>query len=116
MCALVTGATGFIGRRLVKTLCEANIKVKALSRHSLVDVVGVDDGIIPIVADLTRVASIDKVCADVEAVFHLAGYAHAAEANGKRAAMIHHQLTVEGTRALLVEACRARAKRFLSAV
>lgn len=112
-CALVTGATGFIGRRLVKTLCGANIGVKALSRHGLVDGVGVGGRIIPVAADLTQASSIDQVCADVEAVFHLAGYAHAGDANDDTASALHRTVTVKGTRALLSEAVRAGVQRFV---
>lgn len=115
--ALVTGATGFIGRRLSKALCEANVNVKAVSRSESVDVdrAWAHEGITPIVADLTRAASLDKICTDVDVVFHLAGYAHTAEANDERAVAIHRALTVEGTRALLKEARRAGVKRFVFA-
>lgn len=116
MRVLVTGATGFIGRRLVKALCDADIEVKALSRHSSVgDLVRNCPGgkIIPVEADLTQVASLDHVCADVDGVCHLAGYAHAEDANDESAASIHRQITVNGTRLLLEQACREGVRRFI---
>lgn len=107
---LVTGATGFIGRRLVKALREVGTKVLALSRGS--EAWG-DEGVASIAADLTEASAIENVCAGVDGVFHLAGYAHAGDANDERAAGIHRQLTVGGTFALLREACRAGVKRFV---
>lgn len=115
--ALVTGATGFIGRRLLKALCEANVNVKAVSRSESINVdsAWADKGVTFIVADLTQAATVEKICTDVDVVFHLAGYAHTAEANDERAMAIHRALTVEGTRALLKEARRAGVKRFVFA-
>lgn len=116
MRVLVTGATGFIGRRLVRTLCENGIAVEALSRYDSIGGLVRDcpgGRITPIVADLTHVASLDQVCDDVDGVFHLAGYAHAVDANSESAAVIHRRVTVDGTRALLEQARRAGVTRFV---
>lgn len=111
----VVGATGFIGRRLVESLCDEGVKVAAVSRHvSEESFRGCASGnIVPIVADLTDAASLEGVCADADVIFHLAGHAHASDVNEKSATLIHRQLTVEGTRSLLAQACRAGVKRFV---
>lgn len=116
MRVLVTGATGFIGRRLVKALCDADMEVKVLSRHGSVgDLVRNCPGgkIIPVAADLTRVASLDQVCTDVDDVCHLAGYAHTEDTNDESAVSIHRQVTVNGTRLLLEQARREGVRRFI---
>lgn len=112
MRALVTGASGFIGRRLVDALCETDAPVKVLVRqaHNFYD----NHSIVPIVADLSETASTNhRLCEDVDTVFHLAGYAHASDANDKLAALIHRQVTVGGTRLLLEQASRAGVKHFV---
>lgn len=116
MRVLVTGATGFIGRRLVESLCGEGLEVRAISRHASVgDLIHrcPSGRIVPLVADLARTASLEGICANVEAIFHLAGYAHAPDTNGRSAALIHRQVTVEGTRLLLEQACRSGVGRFI---
>lgn len=116
MRVLATGATGFIGRRLVESLCGEGLEVRAISRHASVgDLIRrcPSGSIVPLVADLTRTASLEGICANVEAVFHLAGYAHASDTNDRSAALIHRQVTVEGTRLLLEQACRSGVGRFI---
>lgn len=113
--SLVTGASGFIGNRLLNALCEAGIKVKALSRYDSVSGIDVKypGGIVPLVGDFACPDSIHQVCDGVDTVFHLAGYAHAVNAMDELAAAIHRRVTVEGTAALLEEAIRAGVKRFI---
>lgn len=118
MRVLITGASGFIGRRLVSALCESIIEVKVLSRYESVGDLFYNcpqGKIIPVIADMTRAASLDRVCDDVDGVFHLAGYAHAVDANGESAAAIHRRVTIDGTRALLEQARRAGVTRFVYA-
>lgn len=108
----MTGASGFIGRRLVDALCKTDAHVKVLVRraHSFYD----NHSIVPIVADLSEMASPNhRLCEDVDTVFHLAGYAHASDANDKSAALIHRQVTVGGTRLLFEQASRAGVGRFV---
>lgn len=112
---LVTGATGFIGRRLVVALCETGIPVKALCRQSSdADLFGnVRTHVVTVVGDLTQAKSLNGVCEGIDTVFHLAGYAHATDANDDSAAAVHREVTIGGTKALLEEAGRAGVKRFV---
>jgi len=110
---LVTGATGFIGRRLVEALRSRNVVVHALVRHgSRAPRTSWPAGaVIERHGDLDRPQTLDGVCAGVETVFHLAGYSgpepDAAAENA------HWQVTVEGTRALLAQARMAGVRRFV---
>lgn len=113
MRSLVTGATGFIGRRLVYALCRSGAAVTALSRRAdprdLNELCAAGD-IASASADLTQPQSLAGICAGVYSVFHLAGYAHADDAS---AATIHQDVTVAGTEALIAEAVRAKVARFV---
>jgi nucleoside-diphosphate-sugar epimerase len=114
----VTGATGFIGRHLVSALTEAGASVSVLARSPES---GEDERIWPgrdvrfVRGDLLRHSSIPGTCEGVSTVFHLAGYAHAEDANDVRADETHWKVTVEGTRALLRESVRVGVKHFVYA-
>ncbi len=101
MRVLVTGALGFIGTALLPALEAAGYGVRGLGRAAgpLADWRS---------ADLTSPASLAGVCADCDAVIHLAGVAHT-RASGAD----HRAVTVEGTRALLAEARAAGVAQFL---
>lgn len=109
--ALVTGATGFIGKYFVNYLLEKQIIVRALVRNSE------KSSLLPgevdiVVGDLTRPNSLIDICKDVDTVFHLGGYAHAwgdqiSESNK------HHTINFQGTQNIIEEAVRAKVKRFI---
>jgi nucleoside-diphosphate-sugar epimerase len=108
---LVTGASGFIGRALCRTLQPMG-RVRALLHRP---VSGPWHEALTV--DLAQAAPPIEVLEGVDAVFHLAGKAHAVD-EGREDDGGHHALTVDGTRRLL-EACRrARVPRlvFVSSV
>lgn len=75
MTIFVTGATGFIGRRLCQTLAASGRPVRAMLRPS-VDVIrrGAafrDMGVTPVTVDLTDIRSVEAALDGVETVFHL---------------------------------------------
>lgn len=118
---LVTGGTGFIGSHLVNALIAAGARVTLLARSNRSppgagrywrEQVEYRSG------DLTQPESLAGICAGVECVFHLAGYAHAEDASASLVTSRHWRVTVEGTLALLEQACHAGVKRliFLSSV
>jgi nucleoside-diphosphate-sugar epimerase len=115
---LVTGGTGFIGRRLVAALTARGANVRILTRDATEGGGAGRNRPTAVVADLAQPESLNAVCADADVVFHLAGYAHAEDADSDAAMLHHRQVTVEGTRALLAEAVRAGVRRlvFLSSV
>ena len=66
---LVTGASGFIGRHLVKALAGDGRKVRALVRSAR----PLPEGVDVVCGDVTDAASLRQAAEGVELVFHLAG-------------------------------------------
>jgi len=97
MTALVTGSTGFIGRRLWLP-CD-----RALVRSP---------GNLPgeAVGDLLNPASLERACEGIETVFHCAGHAHAFTSSDPAA---HWRINFEGTRNLARAAGEAGARHFV---
>lgn len=113
---LVTGATGFIGHRLVTVLLEQGSRVIALARNTAHACQIFPAGAIEVrAADFDQPVSLTGICQGVDSVFHLAGFAHAVDVDDTQARQQHERVTVEGTRALLREAARAGIRRFVFA-
>ena len=103
----LTGATGFIGRRLLAELPRRGFRVRVLLRRPTE--VALDCGS-AIIGDLARPQNMAAALADVEAVIHSAGVAHAMSGIP---ADDYRILNTEATIALARAAERARAKRFV---
>lgn len=97
MCTLITGATGFIGARLLQP-----------GDRALVRIVGNIQS--PVIGDLLDPASLASACEGMETVFHCAGYAHAFMSADPDA---HWRINFEGTRNLLQAAGETGVKRFV---
>ncbi len=117
--ALVTGATGKVGRRLVGALLEQGDPVAILTRDperaaSLWPGAPVDCR----PGDLTDPGTLKGVLDGIETVFHLASYSPAADEPDIYEAPAHWPVTAEGTRALAAEAGRSQIKTlvYLSSV
>lgn len=111
---LVTGATGFIGRRLCARLCADGHQVAALllpyeSADSLGAAVGDIDGDIDIRrGDVTDPASVARAMASVERVYHLA-----AMVGDWGPDQLFWKVNVEGTRHVLDAAAASGCERVL---
>jgi UDP-glucose 4-epimerase len=95
--ALVTGATGFIGARLLRAGDRALVRVPAAMEGAWC-------------GDLLDPASLKAACEGVERIYHCAGYAHAV---GSANAELHQRVNFEGARNLVRAAGEAGVKRFV---
>ena len=109
--ALVTGASGYIGRRLVNTLLRAGMGVRALTRdRARIEALWPAGEVQAVCADLGREASFNGVCAGVESIFHLAAGESEAPASDDEA---RNSDTVTGIRALLADAVTHGVRKFI---
>lgn len=101
MTALVTGATGFLGTRLVRALTEGGIRVRILARNTP-SLDGMKRGSLvePYDCDLRDRDAVIAACQGVETVFHLGALT---AAWGPRDEF--YGINVEGTRSLVM-GCR----------
>lgn len=109
---LVSGGTGFIGRRLVAALRERKARVRVLVRSGCMipaNWVGVET----VTGELADAASLARACADMDTVLHLAGFAHADAADAPDWAARHWAVNADGTRRLLDAAVAAQVDRFV---
>ncbi len=99
----ITGATGFVGGALARQLRGAGHEVRALvrdpSRADALTGLGVE--LVP--GDLADAAALDRLCADVDGLFHVAGWYKL----GQRDPSVGDRVNVEGTRTVLAAAQRA---------
>lgn len=95
--SLITGASGFIGRRLPQDGDRALMRGASPLPGT-------------VTGDLLDPVSLYKACEGVECVFHCAGFAHAFGSSDPDA---HWRINFEGTRNLVEAAARAGARRFV---
>lgn len=107
---LVTGGSGFIGRYLVSALLKNGADISVLSRHYPVAGGNVQK---IVMGDLTQPDTLKGICAGVDMIFHLGGYAHVVDQPDGKSAALNWRVTVEGTRFLLEEARRAGVHSFV---
>jgi len=117
--ALVTGATGFIGLRLVKTLVERGEKVKALIRQRRLDYPpGYEvDGFCPldhpavkvVYGDISDPRAISETMQGCSQIYHLAGYAK----NWAPDATVFYKVNVQGLLNVIKAAQQADVERIV---
>ncbi len=105
MRALVTGATGFIGRHLVQELINRGHSVRGLVREQRrAEILPKETNIH--VGNLADPLSLNGIVDNIDFVFHLG-----AALSGPWE--LHQEITVEGTRELLQLSCAASVSRFI---
>jgi UDP-glucose 4-epimerase len=111
MKALVTGAAGFIGRRLIERLRDEGCEVVALVHQAPGPFTSTGD--VKVVAGDIRDASLMKsIAKDCDVTFHLAGRVHALSET-KDEEPLYHEINVEGTRNLLEGSIENGVKAFV---
>ena len=101
----VTGATGFIGRRLMVRLQGQETKVKVLSRFPHPDYETV-------VCDLQKDSIPEGILEGVDTIFHLAGFAHDLR-DATRIESLYRKVNVDATVRLTKLAVSAGVKSFI---
>lgn len=106
---LVTGATGFLGEHLCRTLVERGFRVRGLarSRSGMLSDVGVEI----LRGDVLAGPELPKALSGVDAVFHLAGAVSRDPEDTQRLMRLH----VDGTRRVLLEMQRANVSKMILA-
>ena len=103
---LISGASGFIGGRLLRELEQRAVSCVALSRRPI-------PGRKTSAAPLDDRAALRAACQGVATVFHCAGHAHAFAALSHSDAERHWRVNFEGTRNLAEAAGQAGVRRFV---
>jgi len=99
---LITGATGFIGRRLISAI-DGEIRVLSREKHSDYDT---------IVCDLQSAVIPDDALDYIDTVFHLAGFAHDMR-DASKIADLYYKVNVSATVQLANLAVKSSVKRFV---
>lgn len=107
MKALVTGASGFTGFHLAKTLKERGVEVYGFvrSKSRLSDLE--KGGIQPVYGDLTNAESVEKAVQGMDVVYHIAASYRESGASVERL----HDINVNGTRHVMDAVLKAKVKR-----
>lgn len=103
MTVAVTGATGFLGRAVLRALAQREVPARCLVRGGSPP----PDGVEVIAGDLSDRAALDALVRDTDAVIHLAALMGSSDARALDA------VNVDGTRALLEAAQAASVGRFV---
>lgn len=103
---LVTGATGFIGSRVIAELNRRQVATRTLSRRPL-------ERADARIGDLARPETLTGLCDGIDTVVHCAGFAHAHESGHEAFEAQHEAINHRGTRSLLDIASRAGVRRFV---
>ena len=100
--SLITGATGFIGRKLIGAV-DGEIRVLSRAKHSDYDT---------IVCDLQSEDIPDHALNNVNTVFHLAGFAHDVR-DASKISDLYYKVNVSATVQLANLAVKSGVKRFV---
>ena len=110
---LVTGASGFLGRPVTRALLARGARVRGLARPGSAPL---EPGVEPAPAEgLHDREGLRRALEGVDAVVHLAARVHVMHDAAADPLAEFRRVNVEGTRAVLEEAIRAGARRFLFA-
>lgn len=103
---LVTGATGFLGRRLIQKLAERGHRVRALSRRPPSAERGIPAGVETVCADVADAVSLKPAFQDIDIVVHAAADTGGSEEGAKRS-------TIQGTQNVIELCGEFRVKKLV---
>lgn len=106
MTTLISGATGFVGQRLMKKVINDSSDCVVLSRRPVQNITTTN-------ASLTDIPALTAACAGVERIFHCAGRAHSFSSLSDEDAAQHWRVNFEGTRNLVETVGKAGVQRFV---
>ncbi len=106
---LITGASGFLGRRLLRTLSSQDVKLTVAHRHELNEI----DVPQYIVGELSGLTDWSEAVARQDVVIHAAARAHLIGADAKNCAADYQRVNVSGTLKLALQAAQAGVSRFI---
>src|SRR5256885_13751721 len=107
--ALVTGGTGFVGRRLMRRLLDDGWTVRALVLEAERPRLPNHPNLEPVIGDVTREESLRGTMVDVDVVFHLAALVE----SWVRDPVDFYRVNVAGTDHMIDEALRSNVSRFV---
>lgn len=110
---LVTGATGFVGRAVLRALRERDAKVTALVRASGTDPRQVDVSAIPVSSDFAHIEREWPADLRPHCVIHLAARVHVVDERAADPLVVFRATNVTGTLNLASAAARAGVRRFV---
>jgi len=108
MRALITGATGFLGRHLAQSLAEQGFEITALVRPTSKVLPELQRQAEIVEGDLRDAESLEAAFADVDVVFHCA-----AITTNRASWQNHYETNVRGTERILEMALEARVQRVI---
>jgi farnesol dehydrogenase len=104
---MVTGATGFIGNRLVQELLNRKMQVHVLVRSKNKFPADIREEVTVFCGDISNLAAIDSATKNCDYIFHLAGFAGI----WSKDKTIPYRTNVEGTKNILEAALRNHIKK-----
>lgn len=104
---LVTGATGFTGGHLARTLKQRGYRVRALVRNPASAGGLVDEGIEIVPGDLIRAKDVSQAAEGCHGIYHIAALYRSA----KHPDSVYQDVNVNGTRHVLDAACEHQVQR-----
>lgn len=107
--AFVTGGSGFIGRALIRQLCDKGVQVKALARSDYSAQVLRGLGADPVIGQLNNRSLLWSEMRGCDVVFHLAGWQRRRSTDWREAELVN----VVGTRHVLEAAVEASVPKIV---
>jgi nucleoside-diphosphate-sugar epimerase len=106
---MVTGATGFIGSRLVQELINRQIQVNILVRSDKKISPGIRKKVSVFYGDVTNKEAVDSAIKNCDFIFHLAGFAGI----WSKDKILPYRTNVEGTKIILEAALKSNIKKVI---